>query len=190
MNRARTDEADFDPSELIQIGTVQSVDFAAARCIVAVGDTETPPLPWMESRMGETRIWSPPSEGEQVLLICMDGELAGGVVLRGIPSDAFPPAGDSAEEVLLFKDGARIAYDADAHRLTAQLPAGSAIEVTADTVTINGDVTIAGDVSIDGAATVTRTLTADDDVVGGGKSLKGHTHGGVQAGAAQSGPPA
>lgn len=183
MNRARTDEADFDPSELIQIGTVQSVDLPAARCIVAVGDTESPPLAWIESRMGDTRIWSPPSVGEQVLLICMDGELGGGIVLRGIPSDAFAPAGSTTEEAMLFKDGARLSYDPEAHKLTARLPGGSTIDVTADTVAIKGKVAIDGDV------TVTGKLTADDDVIGGGKSLKDHKHGGVQAGAAQSGPP-
>lgn len=183
MIRARTDEEDFNPSELIQIGTVTSVDLAAARCVVEVGDTETPPLPWMESRTGDTRIWSPPSEGEQVILICMDGELGGGVVMRGIPSDTFAPAGNSSEEVILFGDGARIAYDPEAHKLTAQLPAGSTIDVTADTVNLVGNVAIDGDV------TVTGTVTADDDVIGGGKSLKGHRHGGVQAGGAQTGAP-
>lgn len=183
MSRARTDEEDFNPSELIQIGTVKSVDLAAARCVVEVGETETPPLPWMEGRMGETRIWSPPSEGEQVLLICMDGELGGGIVVRGIPSDSFAPAGDSAEEIIIFKDGARMAYDAEAHKLTAQLPAGSTIDVTADTVNITGNV------AIDGEVTVTGKVTSDDDVIGGGKSLKSHKHGGVVVGSGQSGPP-
>ncbi len=136
MMRARTDEDDFDPSGLIQIGTVKSVDLAAARCIVETGDVETPPLRWIEGRMGATRIWSPPSAGEQVLLICMDGELGGGLVLRGIPSDAFAPAGNSAEELIAFADGARIAYDPEAHRLTALLPGGSTADITADQVNI------------------------------------------------------
>lgn len=183
------DEDDFDPANLIRVGTVKTVDLAEALCVVTVGDIETPPLPWMEARMGKTRIWSPPSVGEQVLLICADGELGGGIILRGIPCDAFPAAGDSLEEFILFEDGARVAYDPEAHRLTAQLPAGSSIDVTADQVNIIGDLSVTGDVAIDGAATVTQTLTADDDVIGGGKSLKGHKHGGVQAGGAQTGAP-
>ena len=118
-----------------------------------------------------------------MILICMDGELGGGVVMRGIPSDTFAPAGNSAEEVILFGDGARIAYDPAAHKLTALLPGGSTIDVTADTVNI------VGNVAIDGEVTVTGKVTADDDVIGGGKSLKGHKHGGVQAGGAQTGAP-
>ena len=44
-------------------------------------------------------------------------------------------------------------------------------------VTINGDVHVTG------------TLTADTDVVGGGKSLKTHKHGGVTTGSGQTGTP-
>src|SRR5206468_1638629 len=53
--------------------------------------------------------------------------------------------------------------------VTVTVPDGKAI-------TLTGNVTITGDVSVSG------TLTADTDVVGGGKSLKDHTHGGVQTG--------
>ncbi len=183
MRRTATDEDEFDPASLIRVGTVKSVDLTAATCIVEVGDIETPPLQWIETRMGATRIWSPPSEGEQVLLICADGELGGGLVLRGIPCDAFPAAGSALEEIILFSDGARIAYDPEAHKLTASLPGGSTVDITADQVNIIGDVSITGD------ATVTGKVTANDDVIGGGKSLKNHKHGGVQAGGAQTGTP-
>ncbi|WP_429275194.1 hypothetical protein [Novosphingobium gossypii] len=39
------------------------------------------------------------------------------------------------------------------------------------------------------AVTVNSTVTVSQDVVGGGISLKGHKHTGVQAGGAQSGGP-
>ena len=93
------------------------------------------------------------------------------------------PAGNSAEELIEFADGARIAYDPEAHRLTAQLPGGSTADITADQVTITGNVAIDGDVTVSGK------LTANDDVIGGGKSLKSHKHSAVQAGGGQSGPP-
>ena len=38
------------------------------------------------------------------------------------------------------------------------------------------DMRVEGDVQIDGDVHVDKQLTADTDVVGGGKSLKGHTH--------------
>lgn len=47
----------------------------------------------------------------------------------------------------------------------------------ASTVTITGDLHVTG------------TATADTDVIGGGKSLKTHTHGGVQTGGGTTGAP-
>jgi phage baseplate assembly protein gpV len=51
------------------------------------------------------------------------------------------------------------------HALTAILPAGATAAIDAP-----GGLTIRGDVTIEGK------LTASDDVIGGGKSLKGHSH--------------
>lgn len=58
-------------------------------------------------------------------------------------------------------------------------------------ITMPGGVTING-VAIDSSGNVhtSETVTADTDVVGGGKHLKTHVHGGVQSGGANSGPPA
>lgn len=69
---------------------------------------------------------------------------------------------------------------------TIVLKRGGVVEVTAGTkvrlvtplVECSGDVTVAG------------TLTAAVDVLGGGVSLKGHRHGGVQPGSSQTGVPA
>lgn len=173
-----TDEEAFDPAELIRLGTVASVDLGAGMCVIDVGDIRTPPIRWIEVRAGATRTWSPPSVGEQVVLICPYGELAGALALRGINSDSAPPPGSTTEEVTLYADGARIAYDPEAHRLTATLPDGGEIAVTATRVTIMGDVDVTG------------TITATTDVIAAGKSLKNHRHTNVTAGGAQSGPPA
>ncbi|MES2905021.1 MAG: phage baseplate assembly protein V [Pseudomonadota bacterium] len=172
------DEGPIDPAELIRLGTVASVNLGTGNCTVEVGDIVTPAIPWIEPRMGATRTWSPPTVGEQVLLICPESELGLAVALRGIPSNSFPVAGTTLEELIEFSDGARIAYDPESHRLTATLPAGSTVAITAETVTIDGDVTVTG------------TVTADVDVIGGGKSLKTHRHSGTQPGGGQSGPPA
>ena len=134
-------------------------------------------------RSGETRIWSPPSIGEQGVLFSPEGDIGGAIFLPGITRDMFPPAGNSLEEVIVFKDGARIAYDPEAHILTAALPAGSTANITAEQINLTGNVAIDGDV------TVTGTLTADTDVIGGGKSLKDHRHLGVTPGVGVSGAP-
>lgn len=179
---AREDDADL--GELIRFGTIAEVDLAVGRCIVSAGDILTGPIRWLQGRAGGTRHWSPPTPGEQVLLLCPEGDLAGAVALLGLSSDQFPPAGDSLREILAFLDGAQISYDPEEHHLAAHLPAGAKVTIVAD-----GGVAIQGDVSIAGNVQVTGQIEATEDVVGAGVSLKGHRHGGVQAGAAQTGEP-
>jgi phage baseplate assembly protein V len=181
------EDSETDADNLVRLGTIASVDLAAARCVVSLADgVETPPVRWMESRMGAVRIWSPPSEGEQVLLLCPAGEISGGIAVRGIPSDAFPVPTNAPDLTHIeFPDGAAISYDHAAHALLVTLPAGGTATLNVPSgVFINGPVEVNGDVIITG------TATASEDVVGGGKSLKSHMHGGVQAGSAQTGAPA
>lgn len=176
---------DTDPDSMIRWAAVASVDLAAARCTVRLDtDVESPPLRWIEPRMGKTRSWSPPSVGEQVLLICPAGEIGAGAVLRGAPCGDFPPADNRALDLLKFEDDAVLSYDAAAHELKVTLPGGGKLIIAAP-----GGVTITGDVGITGDVTVSKTLTAQTDVLGGGKSLKNHTHPGVQSGGSSTGAP-
>jgi phage baseplate assembly protein V len=174
-----------DVSELIRLGTIASVDLAARRCTVRYGDEDdegggatTPPIRWLAPRCGKTRVWSPPSEDEQVVLLCPDGQLAAAIALMGIEQDAFPLSGNDTTEFVEFEDGARLSYDPVAHALTAVLPAGGTALIEAP-----GGMKIKGDVEVEGK------LTASQDVLAGNISLKNHKHSGVQAGAAQSGAP-
>lgn len=178
-----SEDIPLDPATLIRLGVVASVDLDAARCTVRCGDPdqgemETPPIRWIMPRCGNTRIWSPPTVGEQVVLLCPDGEIGAGVVLTGITRDSFPPSGSTLEERIHFADGAQLRYDPEAHHLEALLPDGATATITAPGgLTINGDVTLNG------------TLTASEDVIADGISLKTHRHGGVQPGSGQTAGP-
>lgn len=193
MLRASPAQEDIpaDPALTVRIGRVLSVDLAGATCVVALGDPdsedgelESPDIPWAAPRAGQTRIWSPPAVGEQVVVLCPEGDLALGVVHGGLWSDAHPAPGGSTRHVISFDDGAEIAYDPESHHADIDLPAGATLAINAQ-----GGVTITGPVSIDGDVTVTGTLTASEDVVGGGKSLKTHRHTAVQPGGGLSGAP-
>jgi phage baseplate assembly protein V len=179
------DDIPLDPSTLIRLGTVASVTLSPPRCTVQFGDPDaddgiviSPPLRWVNLRSGKTRHWHPPSVGEEVVLLCPDGQIGNGVVLGGMSNDNFPPAGASLAELVLYDDGAQIGYDPEAHALTAILPDGATARIVA-----SGGLTIDGPVHINGP------LTASEDITGAGISLSGHVHAGVQRGALRSDPP-
>jgi len=168
-----TDDEDIpaDLSTLIRLGTIVSVTLDPPRCVVRYGDPdtdedcETPPIRWVAGRAGKTRNWSPASEDEEVVLLCPDGQIGNAIAILGLNNDNAPPPGNTLAEVVEYQDGARIGYDPVGHALTAILPAGATAAIDAP-----GGLTIRGDVTIEGK------LTASDDVIGGGKSLKGHSH--------------
>lgn len=151
--------------DLIRIGIVEVVDLAAATATVRTGDIVSPALPWVEAA-GPWRTWSPPGVGEQVLMLCPEADIAGAVILRGLNCAAFPIPASGPHPELHGPDGLVIALTGDG--ITIAAPGG---------VAITGDVTVTG------------TITASNDVVGGGISLKTHTHGGVQSGGSQTGAP-
>lgn len=181
----------LDPATLIRMGVIASVDLAAARCRVRCGDpdageTITPAIRWIMPRCGDTRIWSPPTVGEQVVLLCPDGEIGAAIALTGIIRDSFPALGSTLEERIDFADGAQLRYDPETSHLEALLPDGATATITAPgglTINAEAGVTINGDLTLNG------TLTASEDVVASGISLKSHKHAGVQPGGGQTGAP-
>lgn len=140
-------------SNLIRIGTVFAVDLKTrpAKVRVTSGDLQSNWLPWLELRAGSTRTWNPPTLGEQVIVLCPDGDPAGGVVLAGLNSEAIPAPSDSqAEHVTDYPDGARITYDHQAGKLTAVgitsafVQASESATVQCPEITLDGNVTVTG----------------------------------------------
>jgi phage baseplate assembly protein V len=184
-------EAELTLGNIARFGTIASVDRAAARCTVKIGDAITGPVPWLgRAHADGLSVWAPPGVGEQVLLVCPEGEIAAGIAIPGIVSTANPaPASDDATS-LHFGDGAVLRYDANTSALAITLPASGTIAITAPGgVTLTADVAITGDVTITGDLAVSGAITATGDVSGQGKSLATHRHLGVTAGSGISGAP-
>lgn len=176
---ARNLDPEAAAGEVLRLGTIASVDHANATCTVESGDILTGDLPWVAQRAGKVRHWSPPSVGEQCLLLAPEGDLGNGLVIVGLYSDACPPPSTDPNIILVeYDDGAVIAYDQATHALTAILPAGGTARIEAD-----GGISIKGDVSIEGSLATTGDVTAGDI------SLRNHPHDKVQAGSALSGKP-
>lgn len=114
------------------------------RVVVRAGDVVSGPIPWFALRCGDTFVWSPPSPGEQGVLLCPEGELQLGLFFPGIESTAFPLPGDGPETIG-FKDTARFSYDPESHVLEVSLPAGGKARFAAD-LEVDGDVAVTGDV--------------------------------------------
>ena len=105
---------------LIRIGTVAAVNLDDGLCRVDTGDNTTDWLHWLTARAGRSRSWSAPSVGEQVLVLCLGGELDTGFVLPGVFSDNNPAPSASADALhWSFPDGAVIEYEPDTGALTA-----------------------------------------------------------------------
>lgn len=166
-----------DPQQILRVGRILSVDRASATCVVAIGDpdveeVETTDIQWGVIRAGETIVWSPPSDGEQVLLFCPDGDIAQAVPLAALYCDTYPAPGDGMREFVRFADGAEVGYDPEAHHFDITLPGGATTRIESDGgVTIVGDLTVIGDVTADGV------------------SLKQHRHEGTSPGGGLSGIP-
>ncbi|HHQ6438742.1 TPA: phage baseplate assembly protein V [Yersinia enterocolitica] len=189
---------------LIRIGTVAEVDLDQALCRVATGDNITGWLNWLTLRAGQSRSWWAPSEGEQVLILSLGGELDTAFVLPGIFSDDFPPPLASADGLYLaFPDGATLHYEPESGELqadgvkTAVINASESINATAPTITCAASVKILLDTP---EVECTQNLTtATLNVKSGGKMsgniehsggkfssngvvVDDHDHGGVQRG--------
>jgi phage baseplate assembly protein V len=183
-------------ANLIRFGTVQTV--AGKRVQVQVGGLLTRPIPWLSTRAGKTKTWSPPDIGEQVMVLSPNGDLGAAVAIGGIFCDAYdiPRDANANTVVMAFGDGAVLLYDQAAHLLKATLPADGRVVVTAaGGLTFTGDVTIDGALSVSHAATFQQSIhaaqdiTSDTDVKAGSVSLTNHAHDKVQPGGGISGKP-
>lgn len=161
-------------------GVIESVDLEAGKAIVRLGEILTPPIDW-RMPVGDTTIWMAPTKGQPVTVTCPEGDIERAFICGSLPSSQMAPLFMGAKVAIRFKDGALILYDPDAKALHLQLtgsaeitaPGGVSIEAN---VTVHGDLSVLGDVAVDGGVGAAGKITSDDDVVGGGKSLKGHRH--------------
>lgn len=124
---------------IIRMGVIAELDLGNVRCRVQSGNLKTTWLPFFVRRAGDVRHWSPPSIGEQCIVLSPGGDLCAGSVLVGLHSTAIPPADSSAHtDSTTYPDGAVIKYDHAASTLTATLPsAGQAVINAPVSITIN-----------------------------------------------------
>ncbi|MDP3579140.1 phage baseplate assembly protein V [Methyloversatilis sp.] len=191
---------------LIRPGTVHSVNHAEARCRVQSGELVSDWLPWLAPRAGTTREWSPPTVGEQVLLLCPSGDPGAAWVLPAAYSDARPAPSDSASEHLtIYPDGAAVRYNHSTGALSVTGVQTAVIQAEVQ-VTIDAPHThVTGTLTVDDLLSYHNGIAGDggenDNLINGtfshaggtlssnGIVLHTHTHTGVQPGSGNTGGP-
>ena len=122
-----------------------------------------------------------PHPGAEAVVACIGGLRSHAIALV-VEDRRYRLKGLAAGEVALYDDLGNVVK---LGRTQITITAADKIAITAP-----GGVTIAGDVAVTGDVSITGAVTASVDVIAAGISLKTHKHGGVQAGAAQTGVPA
>ena len=182
---------------MIRKGAIMEVnhDSNPPTCRVSVGDPDDPDgeglqtdwLPFISARAGTTREWNPPTKDEKVVLFCPMGDPAQGVVLCGLNSDDAPAPSNSPDtHTRAYPDGAIVEYNHANHTLSATLPTGATVNVTApgavnvntkeatvtaDTVTLDADVIVKKSMTVIGAFAFQAGMTGKGGA-GGGAVMK------------------
>lgn len=173
-------------SNMVSAGVVDEVRYSPYAVRVKIGSLTTPWLPPLVGRAGNNRQWDPLEVGEQVVVLCPDGNPAQGWVIGVGYSEANPaPSANPDKTVTLFGDDGRFEYDRFAHHLAISLPAGATVSLHAE-----GGITVTGDLLVNGNITATKDITdkkrsmvADRDI------FNQHQHKDVTPGQATSGTP-
>ena len=150
-------------------------------------------LPFLTLRTGSSVTWSPPTVGEQCVILAMSGELTTACVLVGMYKQN-APSNSADEHVIQFADGAVIKYNQATGELSvtgiksAQITAAQVINIDCPIVNIKGNVNIQGaittsdngktpgNIKISGKVTVKGSVESEGDVKAGNISLQNHTH--------------
>ncbi len=167
---------------MVMIGTVIDVDALSGRARVQIGELQTAKLPWLSPRMGNRRDWNPPKGGEQVLVLCHNGDPAQGLIVASLGYDANPnPSSNPRIFKTVYSDGTFVQVDLDTHEMSIgcagavslqaagdvtattygsiKAEAGVKAEVTAPIISLTGAVTITGPLTVTGlAALATATV--------------------------------
>ncbi|THD52610.1 phage baseplate assembly protein V [Enterobacteriaceae bacterium ML5] len=181
---------------LIRIGTITEVDPVKYLARVACGENETDWIRWRAERAGDSVTWFPPSVGEQVIIICPNGEMTTAAIMGSLYSDSAPPPSQAAKNITFsLPDGAIFSYDAESSVLSVS--GVKTLNIECET----GTVTAAESFTFDAPNVIcTQQLTAATLQVSEGGGMKGdishsggtftsngvavdkHSHGGVQSG--------
>ena len=172
---------------IIRFGLIAEGDHAQAKARVKCGEILTDFIPFITMRSGTTKTWSPPTQGEQCVILAASGELTTACIITGLYTQN-SPSHSADEHVIEFADGTKITYNQTNSDLvvtgikTANINAANQINIDCPTVNIKGNVNIDGNLSTTGTTTskgaisTQSNVSANGDIKGGEISLRNHVH--------------
>lgn len=126
-------EADRRIANVIQLGTITSIDNATNTARVKIGDLDSAAIPVMQLRSGALKMHWMPSVGEQVSVLAPSGDMARAFIMGSLPVT-----------------GGAIAPDAGSP--TMDLGGGTLRFI--GNLYVDGSITVTGDVTADGISLV------------------------------------
>ena len=159
--------------DLIRVGKVTEV--IGHRVRVTFEDRDdmvSSPIAVLQRFTGENKDIHVPSINEKVCCIFLPTGQEDGFVIGSFYDETNQPPADNNKTV--YSDGSSISVKDGVMDIVML----AAVNITSPLVKINGNLATTGSSNTDGDITTSGTVTATTDVVGGGKSLKGHTNGG------------
>lgn len=148
-------------ANLVRIGTISELDEANARVKVNVSGLTTDWIPWAAARAGNTRQWSPPRVGEQVVLASPYGDMGQAVVIGSLFSDdKAAPASSKDQETTVYPDGSTVDYNSASNTLTVTVAGAGNVVINCKVATVVAETSVTldtptthctGDLQVDGA---------------------------------------
>lgn len=163
-------ETDRRLGDMLRYGVVCEVTDWHCRVKIDEGfETDWIAMPMI--RCGAVRIWAPFTVGEEVSLVCPDGDIAAATIHASHAGATYPawshhPGCTSID----WADGSRVVLDPQAREMIVYVADGK-VRLLAP-----AGVEITGDVSIDGKLKATGEISSDQDVKAASVSLKNHDH--------------
>jgi len=116
-------------SNQIVIGKISQIDHKKARYRVKFGQMESDWLADTQPRSGRTKVWEGRDVGEQVVIVAPSGDLAQGVIVGSIHTDATQAGDKGAHHRVIYPDGTTITYDDEKNAYSMQVKQGGSFEL-------------------------------------------------------------
>ncbi|UTO29407.1 phage baseplate assembly protein V [Bartonella harrusi] len=127
-------------ANMVVVGTISHVDHKNARYRVKSGNLVSDWIPDTQARAGKTCSYEGRDIGEQVVVVASSGDLAQGVIVGSIHTDAHQAADKGNIHRTIYPDGTILEYDDEQNSYSMQIKSGGKFILTiTDGVSLKGD---------------------------------------------------